>query len=128
MEGVKKKTPTGIVAIIILTIISGIILLIMSFFLFVVLLPSGSSSFLGVVLGGGFLLVLGSASIIVSKGLYDGKGWSWTLLLVLSGFSAAGYLLNIVNGNKISFVGLLINIIIIYYLYRPNVRRFFSKK
>ena len=123
MEGVKKKTPTGIVAIVILTIISGIILLIMSFFLFAVLLPSG-----GAILGGGFLLVLGSASIIVSKGLYDGKGWSWTLLLVLSGFSVAGYLLNIVNGNKISIVGLIINIIIIYYLYRPNVRRFFSKK
>ncbi len=123
MEGVKKKTPTGIVAIVILTIISGIILLIMSFFLFAVLLPSG-----GAILGGGFLLVLGSASVIVSKGLYDGKGWSWTLLLVLSGFSVAGYLLNIVNGNKISIVGLIINIIIIYYLYRPNVRRFFSKK
>ncbi len=128
MEGVKKKTPIGIVGIVILTIISGLILLIMSFFIFAVLLPSGSSGFLGAILGGGFLLVLGSASIIVSIGLYKGKGWSWTLLLVLSGFGAAGYLLNIVNGNKISIVGLIINIIIIYYLYRPNVRRFFSKK
>ncbi|HEY6534893.1 MAG TPA: hypothetical protein VIY08_03685 [Candidatus Nitrosocosmicus sp.] len=128
MEGVKKKTPTGITGIVILTIISGLILLIMSFFIFAVILPSGSSGILGAILGGGFLLVLGSASILVSIGLYKGKGWSWTFLLVLSGFGAAGYLLNIVNGNKISIAGLIINIIIIYYLYRPNVRRFFSKK
>ncbi|HXT83354.1 MAG TPA: hypothetical protein VN704_03325 [Verrucomicrobiae bacterium] len=128
MEGVKKKTPTGITGIVILTIISGLILLTMSFFIFAVILPSGSSGILGAILGGGFLLVLGSASILVSIGLYKGKGWSWTFLLVLSGFGAAGYLLNIVNGNKISIAGLIINIIIIYYLYRPNVRRFFSKK
>lgn len=128
MEGVKKKTPTGITGIVILTIISGLILLIMSFFIFAVILPSGSSGILGAILGGGFLLVLGSASILVSIGLYKGKGWSWTFLLVLSGFGAAGYLLNIVNGNKISIAGLIINVIIIYYLYRPNVRRFFSKK
>jgi len=128
VEGVKKKTPTGITGIVILTIISGLILLTMSFFIFAVILPSGSSGILGAILGGGFLLVLGSASILVSIGLYKGKGWSWTFLLVLSGFGAAGYLLNIVNGNKISIAGLIINIIIIYYLYRPNVRRFFSKK
>ena len=128
MEGVKKKTPTGITGIVILTIISGLILLIMSFFIFAVILPSGSSGILGAILGGGFLLVLGSASILVSIGLYKGKGWSWTFLLVLSGFGAAGYLLNIVNGNKISIAGLIINVIIIYYLYRPNVRKYFSKK
>ncbi len=125
MEGIRKKTPLGIVIITILTVISGLILLTMSFFLFIVLLPLGPVG----LMGSGFLFILGIASIIVSIGLYKGKGWSWILLLVLSGFGAAGYLWNIVNGGRpISIIGIVINLIIIYYLYRPNVRKFFSKR
>jgi uncharacterized membrane protein YdjX (TVP38/TMEM64 family) len=48
--------------------------------------------------------------------------------LILSGFGAAGYLLNIVNGNTLSFVGLVVNAAIIYYLYRPYVRKYFAYK
>lgn len=124
MEGNRKKVPKGIAIITILTIISGLILLSMSYFSFIILLPLGPANLFGAF----FLLFLGIASIIVSIGLYKGKGWSWKFLLILSGFGAAGYLLNIVNGQRISVIGLAIDIIIIYYLYRPNVRRFFSKK
>jgi uncharacterized membrane protein (DUF2068 family) len=125
MEGIRKKTPLGIVIITILTVISGLILLTMSFYLFFVLLPFGPVG----LIGSGFLFILGIAFIIVSIGLYKGKGWSWILLLVLSGFGAAGYLWNIVNGGRLlSIVGIVINLIIIYYLYRPNVRKFFSKR
>jgi hypothetical protein len=124
MVEIRKKKPLGIVIITILTIISGLILLTMSFFSFIISLPIGPVA----LMGPGFLLILGIASIIFSIGLYRGNGWSWTLLLVLSGFGAAGYLLNIVNGQRISIIGLIINLIIIYYLYRPNVRRFFSKR
>jgi hypothetical protein len=124
VEKIRKKTPLGIIVITILTVISGLILLTMSFFSFFVLLPLGPVA----LMGSGFLFILGIASIIVSIGLYRGKGWSWTLLLILSGFGAAGYLLNIVNGQHFSIIGLVINFIIIYYLYRPNVRKFFSKR
>jgi hypothetical protein len=124
MKNERKKAPKGILIITVLTIISGLILLSMSFVSFKILLPLGPANLAGAF----FLLFLGIASIIVSIGLYKGKGWSWTSLLILSGFGAAGYLLNIVNGQRISFVGLVLDIIIIYYLYRPNVRRFFSKR
>jgi hypothetical protein len=124
MQGTRKKTPKGIVIITILTIISGLILLTMSIFSFIILHPLGPAKLLGPF----FLFIIGIASIIVSIGLYSAKGWAWTLLLVLSGFGAAGYLLNIVNGQFISIIGLVIDLIIIYYLYRPNVRKYFTKK
>ena len=47
MEGIRKKTPLGIVIITILTVISGLILLTMSFFLFFVLLPLGPVGLIG---------------------------------------------------------------------------------
>ena len=119
----KKKTPFGIVIITILTVISGLILFAMSSVSLMILSPLSPLRLMGSM----FLLILGTASIIVSFGLYKGKGWSWTLLLILSGFGAAGYLLNIVNGQVFSVIGLVFNAIIIYYLYKPNIRKFFGK-
>ena len=106
----------------ILTLISGVLLLMMSAYAFNLLLPLG-----GVYLmGPAFLLILGVASLLTAYGLYMGKNWSWKLLLVLSGFGAAGYLLNVVNGQFISIFGVLYNAIIIYYMYRPHVRRYYG--
>ena len=119
----KKKAPFGIIIISTLTVISGLILFAMSFVSLMILSPLGPLRLMGSM----FLLILGTSSIIVSFGLYKGKGWSWTLLLILSGFGAAGYLLNIVNGQSFSVIGLVINAIIIYYLYKPHIRKYFGK-
>jgi uncharacterized membrane protein len=119
----QRQAPLGIKIITILTVISGIVLLIMSFLSFAVLIRLGPAGMLGT----GFLAALGIASIVVSFGLYRGKSWAWTLLLVLAGFGAAGYLFNMVNGRIISIVGVIINSFIIYYLYRPHIRRYFGR-
>ena len=122
MEKINKKLPRGILIITILTIISGLLLVMMSVYAFNLLLPLG-----GVYLmGPAFLLILGIASLLTAYGLYLRKNWSWKLLLVLSGFGAAGYLLNVVNGQFISIFGVLYNAIIIYYMYRPHVRKYYG--
>ena len=59
-------------------------------------------------MGPAFLFILGVTSLFTAYGLYRGKNWSWKLLLVLSGFGAAGYLLNVVNGQFISIIGVSI--------------------
>jgi hypothetical protein len=123
VEGIRKKIPLGIILIIILTVFSGSLLLIMSIFAFIVLFPLGPM----VLMGPGFLFVLGITSLLVSFGLYKRKTWSWRLLLILSGFEAAGYLLNMVNGNVFSIIGIIINAVIIYYMFRPKVRKYFAK-
>ncbi|HKU84208.1 MAG TPA: hypothetical protein VJP58_09215 [Candidatus Nitrosocosmicus sp.] len=122
MEKINKKLPRGILIITILTIISGLLLVMMSVYAFNLLLPLG-----GVYLmGPAFLLILGIASLLTAYGLYMRKNWSWKLLLVLSGFGAAGYLLNVVNGQFISIFGVVYNAIIIYYMYRPHVRKYYG--
>jgi len=124
VEGIRKKIPLGILLIIILTVVSGLILLTMSIFSFIVLFPLGPT----ILMGPGFLFVLGITSLVVSVGLYKRKTWSWRLLLILSGFGAAGYLLNMVNGNFFSVVGIVINAIIIYYMFRPKVKKYFTNR
>lgn len=118
------KLPRGILVVVIVTIISGVLLILMSIYAFKLLLPLGPIFLMGPI----FLLILGFTSMLAAVGLYKGQKWSWTLLLVLSGFGAAGYLLNVVNGQFISIVGVAYNSVIIYYLYRPHVRKYFGKQ
>jgi uncharacterized membrane protein YfcA len=122
VEKVNNKLPRGILIITILTAISGILLLIMSVYAFNLLLPLGGIY----LMGPAFLLILGVTSLFTSYGLYRRQNWSWKLLLVLSGFGAAGYLLNVVNGQFISIIGVVYNLVIIYYMYRPHVRKFYG--
>jgi len=122
VEKVNKKLPRGILIITILTVISGILLLIMSIYAFNLLLPLGGIY----LMGPAFLLILGVTSLFTAYGLYRGQNWSWKLLLVLSGFGAAGYLLNVVNGQFISIIGVIYNSVIIYYMYRPHVRKYYG--
>ena len=124
MEKVNKKLPRGILVITILTALSGILLLIMSAYAFNLLLPFGGMVLMGPV----FLLILGVTSLVTAYGLYKGQNWSWKLLLVLSGFGAAGYLLNVVNGQFISIFGVIYNSAIIYYMYRPHIRKYYGMK
>jgi uncharacterized membrane protein YfcA len=122
VEKVNKKLPRGILIITLLTVISGILLLIMSMYAFNLLLPLGGIY----LMGPAFLFILGITSLFTAYGLYRGKNWSWKLLLVLSGFGAAGYLLNVVNGQFISIIGVIYNSVIIYYMYRPRVRKYYG--
>jgi hypothetical protein len=124
VEKINKKLPRGILIITILTALSGILLLIMSAYAFNLLLPFGGM----VLMGPAFLLILGVTSLVTAYGLYMGQNWSWKLLLVLSGFGAAGYLLNVVNGQFISIFGVIYNSAIIYYMYRPHVRKYYGMR
>lgn len=124
MEKVNKKLPRGILIIAILTTISGILVLIMSVNFFRIALPLGGMF----LMGPAFLLILGVTSLVTAYGLYIGQPWSWKLLLVLSGFGAAGYLFNVVSGQFISIIGVIYNLAIIYYMYRPHIRKYYGMK
>lgn len=85
--------------------------------------------FLGGALGviGGVLVALGIASLIVAWGLLKGKGWAWIVTIIISIISIVFNIVSIAAGNIGSVVGLIINGVIIYYLYRPNVKSYFGR-
>ena len=121
MENIEKKPPRGILIVSIVTVISGVLLIIMGIYAFNLLLPLGATY----LMGPAFLMILGATSLLAAYGLYRGKTWSWRLLLVLSGFGAAGYLMNVANGQFISILGVIYNAAIIWYLYRPYIRKYY---
>ena len=80
--------------------------------------------FLGVA---GVLIAIGIGYLVVSYGLLKGKGWAWSITLILSYIGIALAIISIVGGNFLSAINLAINIAIIYFLYRPQVKAFFGK-
>ena len=97
---------------------------------------------------GAILLIIGIGYIIMSYGLLKGKGWASTITIILSligiainivsAITASVYDISAVNtmssnpssiisGITGSAIVIVINIVIIYYLYRTHVKVFFGK-
>src|SRR4026209_1354969 len=100
----QNPRPLGVTILAILTVISGI-----GFLVSIILVP------------------LGIANLVMAYGLWKGKRWAWATTLVLSFIGIALGLASIVTGTIVSIWPVIINAIVIYYLYRPNVKAFFGR-
>jgi uncharacterized membrane protein (DUF2068 family) len=63
----------------------------------------------------------------LNYGLFKAKGWAWSVTLILSYIGIALAIISIVSGNFFSAINLAINIAIVYFLYRPQVKAYFGK-
>jgi uncharacterized membrane protein (DUF2068 family) len=110
----QKQRPLGVTIIAILMIISGIALI--------------STGAVLLVVGIGVVpIALGIASFVVAYGLWEGKRWAWTITLIISVISIISAIVSLAYGGYGAIINIIINAIIIYYLYRPNVKAFFGK-
>lgn len=83
---------------------------------------AGSSSYL--VATGGFLLVVAILALAVGWGMWTGKGWAWTVGIILA---AVGIVSSLLSFTASSIITIIIDLIIIYYLTRPHIRAYFGK-
>ncbi|MRN60711.1 MAG: hypothetical protein FIO03_01465 [Nitrosopumilales archaeon] len=94
------------------------------------------------------MLVIGIGYLAMFYGLLKGKGWAWTITLILlfigiaiqiiattssTEFNASPISGNSNNVNTLisgiiaGIIGIAFNVVIVYYLYRPNVKAYFGK-
>ena len=81
------------------------------------------------------LIALAIVNFIVAWGLLKGKGWAWSISVIVTVISLVIGIIfvvfNVVAGDISSIigqiVGMVINGIILWYLYRPNVKSYFGK-
>jgi hypothetical protein len=97
-------------------------------------LAQGSRSILTVL--GVLLIPLGIeilciASFVVAYSLFEGKGWAWSVAVVLSAMGAVVNVISLVTSNMgaitDALVGIAFNAIVLYYLSRRNLRQYFEK-
>jgi hypothetical protein len=119
-----RSRPFGVTIVAILMIINGIILI--------------AAGIGGITVGAvmdipligvssGVLVALGIAAIIVAWGLIKGKGWAWIVTVILSIISIIMSIIAIAGGNFGSIINLVISGVILYYMYRPEVKAYFGR-
>ncbi len=78
---------------------------------------------------GAVFVVIGIISLIVGWGLWKGSSWAWYLSVILLAISlissvAQMALAPVMAGGGI--VSIIIDVVILYYLFRPHVKEFFG--
>jgi hypothetical protein len=93
---------------------------------------------------GAIVMVIGIGYLVVSYGLLKGKGWAWTIAVILTTISIIVQIVFVITTSMLNaslhhdtntslyhlidqIIGIMINGIILYYLYRPTVKRYFKK-
>ena len=130
----ERVRPLGVTIVAILMIIGGIILLGTGVF---GLIAGIGLSALGLGEMGAFVtaiivvsiivIALGIASLIVSWGLIKAKSWAWKITVILSIIIVITSIVSIATGNPIQIIHLIVYGVILYYMYRPDVRTYFGK-
>ncbi len=127
----------GITILAVLHVLQAIVFFVGSLLLILVaeVVRRGPFAFVPLNLFRGILSVVGVVLMFVSilylglaYGLWTGKGWAWWISLILAGLGIIGSLLSLVRGRIVSILILVLDVIIVYYLFRPNVKAFFHKQ
>jgi hypothetical protein len=127
---VGRKRPLGVTIVAILMIINGIILIASGIF------GVSTAGLLGADLGSlagaiaatsSIVIALGVASLIIAWGLLTGRGWAWIVTVIISIISIIMSIIAIATGNFGSIISLIINGVILYYMYRPDVKAYFGR-
>ena len=124
----RPPRPAGIAILAILQMLGGLIILLIGVAVAAVTgsllsalglaIPAG----IGIAVGGA-VAIFGILGLLVGWGLWTGRGWARILAIILSGLGVVGSLALIsVSG----VVGLVIDGVILWYMFRPNVRAFFG--
>ena len=147
----KPRRPTGVTILGILALLAGIVFLIggiAAIGLGLVIGTYAGSAFSNALSSAGYsglasigagtlaiiLLVLGAIALVigilyfaVGVGYFGGKGWAWTLGMIITVISVVYNIVQIAFGAFSSVLGLVIALLILYYLTRPHVKAFFGK-
>lgn len=77
-------------------------------------------------LGVAGLLILGVIYLIMALGFLGGWPIIWYLGVIIYGIGALGMLIGVLTTGIIAVVPFVINVVVLYYLFRPNVKEFFN--
>jgi zinc-ribbon domain len=128
----KSPRPIGVTIIAILAILTGVVGLIggiaiaafSSMFASLGFGVGGLLASLGYIIGG-VVIFFGIIWLLTGWGFLEGKGWARTLGLIFSILSLLGTIVVAASGSIGGIVGVVIWILMLYYLFTPPVKAYF---
>jgi hypothetical protein len=112
----QNNRPLGVTIIAILAILGGIGSLVGGIALVAIIPILGAA-----------LIIIGLAYFGVAYGLWKGLKWAWIITLIVTVIAFISGLGSIIVGNVGAIIPVIINGIIIYYLFQPNVKAYFGR-
>ena len=117
-----RKRPTGVTVLAILTLLGGIFLLIFAAIAFAAGSLISSTGLGSIAAGiGAFLIIFALISFAVFYGMWTGTKWAWWLGIIVA-------ILDIISIISFNIIGLIIGIIMLYYLTRQHVKVWFHEE
>lgn len=140
----KVSRPVGITILAVLQLIIGIFTLLAAIGIGAISTMGGVTSMNGIMgmhgmpsfgqmgtVFGGFLAVffaiLSISAFIVSGALFSGKRWGRTLVIIISIINLITGGVSVVGGNVGEIAGMILNLVILYYMWRPHVIAYFHR-
>lgn len=73
------------------------------------------------------MAVLAGFSFLIASALFSGKKWGRTIVIVFSVINIVMEASSIMVGNVFGIAGMMLNGIVLYYMWRPHVIAYFTK-
>lgn len=123
---------TGVSIIAILVIIGGLIGVLAGLFdlgLFGTATFYGGEQFLSAAMFGAGLLIVAIIQLVVGFGLWNLKGWAWTIAMIVLVIRVIGDVIALFAGGNLMavIINLLITVIVIWYLNQGEIKEAFGK-
>jgi hypothetical protein len=124
-----RSRPLGVTIVAILMIIEGIFLILGGISGIAVGGIMADESGIGgaIIAASSVGLALGIAGLFIAWGLISGKGWAWIITIIITIIMAIVNIISIASGRYEHIFGLIINGVILYYMYRPQVKAYFGR-
>ncbi|TBR10740.1 MAG: hypothetical protein EPO62_02895 [Candidatus Nitrosotenuis sp.] len=125
--------PTGVTVLGMLQIIAGILLAIFAVMVGTMSGMMGGFSYFGAmasVVGGAItavFAVLSAFSFLIASALFSGKKWGRTIVIVFSVVNLVMEAASMMVGNVFAIAGIMLDGIVLYYMWRPHVIAYFTK-
>jgi hypothetical protein len=121
----EKKRPTVVKILVVIVLIGSIIPILAG-----AMMLTGGSAFEGYFMQEllsrilpTYYVVVGVIGLVLAWGLWTGRGWAWIIALIVFIIGVVTDLLSLPTG----IVGVVIDVIVLYLLSRPDTRRFCGK-
>lgn len=119
----KGNRPIGVSILAILEIAGGVLAIIAG-----ILAGGAMSSIIGTLgpLVGIIYVIAGLVAFAAGYGLWTGAKWGWWLAIVLYALGIISSLASLALGVVLSVIGLVVDVLLMYYLTRPGVKSWFN--
>ena len=120
----EKSRPLLITIIAILYFVVGILVVLSGIMLMVGGAAVGQLALGGMT--GGVMVVFGLVNLVIAGGFWNGWKAIWYLAVIFGFLSIILCVVGLFTTGGVSLVGLIIQALLLYYMFRPNVKEFFE--